>query len=163
MGGNMTQRLLGGGHRVVVYDPAACAVEEAAKQGAEGASSVDDLAAKLITPRAVWLMVPAGNPTEDTINALSVILSKGDIIIDGGNSNYKDSMRRAVSLADKGLLFLDVGTSGGIWGLKEGYSLMVGGDIEAFRRLEPIFRHWHLHPARDMVMSVLPGPVISSR
>ena len=140
MGGNMAQRLVGGGHRVVVYDPSAAAVAAVVKQGAEGVASLEELLARLSSPRAVWLMVPAGEPAESTINVLSSLLSAGDVIIDGGNSNYKDSMRRAESLAGKGLFFLDVGTSGGVWGLKEGYSLMVGGEPEAFRRLEPVFR-----------------------
>ena len=140
MGGNMAQRLVGGGHHVVVYDPSAAAVAAVVKQGAEGVASLEELLARLSSPRAVWLMVPAGEPVESTINVLSSLLSAGDVIIDGGNSNYKDSMRRAESLAGKGLFFLDVGTSGGVWGLKEGYSLMVGGEPEAFRRLEPVFR-----------------------
>ncbi len=147
MGGNMAQRLVGGGHRVVVYDPSAAAVAAVVKQGAEGVTSLEELVARLSSPRAAWLMVPAGEPAESTINVLSSLLSTGDVIIDGGNSNYKDSMRRAESLAGKGLFFLDVGTSGGVWGLKEGYSLMVGGEPEAFRRLEPVFQT--LAPSSD--------------
>jgi 6-phosphogluconate dehydrogenase len=147
MGGNMVQRLLGGGHRVVAYDPRAEAVQTVARQGADGASSISDLAGRLSEPRAAWVMVPAGEPTESTINDLAEEFSPGDVIIDGGNSNYKDSVRRASALGERGLLFLDAGTSGGIWGLKEGYSLMVGGDAEAFRRLEPIFQT--LAPAPD--------------
>ena len=148
MGGNMAQRLIGGGHRVVVYDPSAAAVDAVVKQGAAGVASLKELVASLSSPRAVWLMVPAGEPAENTLNALSRLLSAGDVIVDGGNSNYKDSMRRAASLAKKNLYFLDVGTSGGVWGLKEGYSLMVGGEPEAFRRLEPVFRA--LAPSPDM-------------
>ena len=140
MGGNMTRRLLAGGHRVVVYDPVAKAVQALVKQGAIGASSIAELVAQLASPRGIWLMVPSGEPMESTINGVANYLSPGDIIIDGGNSNYKDSMRRAAALAEKKLLFLDVGTSGGIWGLKEGYCLMVGGELEAFRRLEPVFQ-----------------------
>ncbi len=140
MGGNMAQRLLAGGHRVVAYDPIRQAVEAIVRQGATGATSLADLAGKLSSPRAVWLMVPSGEPTESTINTIAAELSPGDIIIDGGNSNYKDSMRRATALSEKGLLFLDAGTSGGIWGLKEGYCLMVGGDSEAFHRVETIFQ-----------------------
>lgn len=140
MGSNMTQRLLGGGYRVVAYDPQTEAVQAIVQQGAVGASSVSELVAQLTKPRAVWLMVPSGEPTESTINALVNNLSSDDIVIDGGNSNYRDSMRRAAFLAEKGLFFLDVGTSGGIWGLKEGYSLMVGGELKAFRRLEPVFQ-----------------------
>jgi 6-phosphogluconate dehydrogenase len=140
MGGNMAQRMLNGGHQVVAYDPVKEAVEATVKKGATGALSYADLAGKLTRPRAVWLMVPAGEPTETTIDTLAAELSPDDIVIDGGNSNYKDSMRRAAVLAKKGLIFLDVGTSGGIWGLKEGYCLMVGGDSGAFRRLEPVFQ-----------------------
>ena len=140
MGGNMAQRLMGGGHRVVVYDADERAVQASIEQGVAGASTLQDLVAQLAPPRAVWTMVPSGQPTEDTINTLSNLLAQGDTIIDGGNSNYKDSIRRALALDALGVSFLDAGTSGGIWGLKEGYSLMVGGDPEAFRRLEPIFQ-----------------------
>ena len=147
MGGNMALRLLQKGHRVVVYDPIPKAVQNLVKQGAVGASSISGLAQQLVEPRTVWVMVPAGEPTENVINTLSQALSSGDTIIEGGNSNYKDSIRRAVSVQKRGLLFLDVGTSGGIWGLKEGYCLMVGGDHEAFLRLEPIFQS--LAPTKD--------------
>ena len=140
MGSNMTRRLLGGGHRVVVYDPIKEAIEALVAQGATGSVSITDLVGKLTPPRAIWLMVPSGEPTESTINTVAAELSQGDVVIDGGNSNYKDSVRRASALLEKGINFLDAGTSGGIWGLKEGYCLMVGGDIEAFHRMEPIFR-----------------------
>ncbi len=140
MGSNMARRLLGGGHRVVVYDPLKEAREAVVELGAIGATSIADLVKRLSRPRAVWLMVPSGEPTESTINTLAANLSVSDIIIDGGNSNYKDSRRRAATLSEKGIIFLDVGTSGGIWGLKEGYCLMVGGDIEAFCHLELIFQ-----------------------
>ncbi len=140
MGSNMAQRLLGGGHRVVAYDPRPEAVKVMADNGAIGATSIADLAAKLPAPRSVWLMVPSGEATEDTINALTSELTPGDTVVDGGNSYYKDTMRRAVTLSQMGLPFLDAGTSGGIWGLTEGYCLMVGGDLEAFHRMEPIFR-----------------------
>ena len=140
MGGNMAQRLLKGGHRVVAYDPKAEAVEALAQNGATGAASLKDMVEQLVAPRAVWVMVPSGETTENTITAVADELSSGDVVIDGGNSNYKDSMRRAAALGERGLLFLDAGTSGGVWGLKEGYSLMVGGDTNAFRRLEPIFQ-----------------------
>lgn len=140
MGGNMVKRLLGGGYRVVAYDPVQGEVEAVVAQGAIGVPSITDLVGKLTTPRAVWVMVPQGEPTESAIEALATELSPGDTIIDGGNSNYKDSMRRAATLSEKGLIFLDVGTSGGIWGLQGGYCLMVGGDIESFRRLEPVFQ-----------------------
>ena len=140
MGGNMAQRLLGGGHRIVAYDPNTEAVHNMAAQGAVAASSVSELAELVAPPRAVWVMVPDGAPTETTIDALAEQLTPGDVVIDGGNSNYKDSMRRASALKTHGLLFLDAGTSGGVWGLKEGYSLMIGGEPEAFRRLEPVFK-----------------------
>ena len=147
MGGNMAQRLLKGGHRVVAYDPNEDAVKAAEHNGATGANSIVDMASKLSAPRAVWVMVPAGEPTESTINAVTDALSSGDIIIDGGNSNYKDSVRRASVLKDKGISFLDAGTSGGIWGLTEGYSMMVGGETEAFQRIEPIIQT--LAPGKD--------------
>ncbi|MCI0438388.1 MAG: decarboxylating 6-phosphogluconate dehydrogenase [Chloroflexi bacterium] len=140
MGGNMAQRLLRGGHEVVAYDPNADAVKAVEAHGARGVSSLEELVEKLSAPRAVWTMVPAGKITEDAIAALSGLLSDGDAVIDGGNSNYKDTMRRAESLKQKGIQLLDAGTSGGIWGLREGYSLMVGGDARAFKRLEPIFQ-----------------------
>ena len=140
MGGNMAQRLLQGGHNVVAYDPRPEAVQALAQEGASGAASLQDLVSGLAVPRAVWVMVPAGDPTESTINSLAQVLSPGDVVIDGGNSNYKDSVRRATALKEKGISFLDAGTSGGVWGLKEGYSLMVGGDAATFLRLEPIFQ-----------------------
>ena len=140
MGGNMAQRLLLGGHRVVAFDPSAESVKALAQQGAAPASSVSDMVEQLSAPRAVWVMVPAGEPTATTVAELSDLLSPGDVVIDGGNSNYKDSRRRAAELKKPGISFLDAGTSGGVWGLKEGYSLMVGGDRGAFQRLEPIFQ-----------------------
>lgn len=140
MGSNMAQRLIRGGHQVVAYDPMSAAVQAAVDRGAVGATSIADLTARLAEPRAVWLMVPSGEPTQSTLNKLADTLSAGDIIIDGGNSYYQDSVRRAETLSERGLLFLDVGTSGGIWGLAEGYCLMVGGDADAFRRLEPAFK-----------------------
>ena len=140
MGGNMVQRLLKGGHRVVTYDHSAEAVAASQAQGAVGSSSLEDLAGRLSQPRAVWVMVPAGQPTEDTIDGLIPLLSAGDTVLDGGNSNYKDSMRRAEKLAGHDLDFMDVGTSGGIWGLAEGYALMIGGKRQVYQRLEPIFQ-----------------------
>jgi len=140
MGSNMAQRLLNAGHRIIAYDPIPDAVQSMSERGAVGTTSIADLASKLTAPRGVWLMVPSGEPTESAIDSLTTKLSPGDIVIDGGNSNYKDSIRRAAALSEKGLIFLDVGTSGGIWGLKEGYCLMVGGDIEAFRRIEPVLQ-----------------------
>jgi 6-phosphogluconate dehydrogenase len=139
MGANMTTRLVKGGHTIVVYDRDAHAVTTSASGGATASSGLADLVAKLAAPRAVWIMVPAGDPTESTVRELSRVLSKGDTIIDGGNSNYKDDMRRQNDLAPLGLHYVDVGTSGGVWGLKEGYSLMVGGDKAAVERLRPIF------------------------
>ncbi|UCC61365.1 MAG: decarboxylating 6-phosphogluconate dehydrogenase [Dehalococcoidia bacterium] len=140
MGSNMARRLLEAGHRVVVYDPVPEAVMAVVAQGAVEATSAADLVSKIAAPRTVWLMVPAGDPTESAIASLAAELSSGDTIIDGGNSYYKDSMRRAAALADKGISFLDVGTSGGICGLAEGYCLMVGGDTGVFRHIEPIFK-----------------------
>ena len=140
MGGDMTRRLLRGGHRVVVYDAQPEAALTLVGEGAIGASSIEDLVERLEPPRTTWVMVPSGEPTEAIINALAEALSPEDVIIDGGNSNYKDSIRRAASLAERGLRFLDVGTSGGVWGLDWGYSLMIGGDAEVFQRLEPIFQ-----------------------
>ena len=147
MGANMTTRLLAGGHRVVAYDRAAEAVAQARKGGAQGVASLEELVKSLATPRAVWSMVPAGEPTEATVNALAGLLARGDVVIDGGNSNYKDSMRRAADLAARGILFVDAGTSGGVWGLKEGYSLMVGGTPEAVERIRPVLET--LAPASD--------------
>ncbi len=140
MGGNMAQRLLNGGHTVVTFDRDAEAVAASQSQGAAGVSSPNDLVARLAPPRAVWVMVPAGQPTEDTVDSLIPLLEAGDVVLDGGNANYKDSMRRSEKLAGHDIDFMDVGTSGGIWGLAEGYSLMIGGKKEVFRRLEPIFQ-----------------------
>jgi 6-phosphogluconate dehydrogenase len=147
MGANMTTRLLRGGHTVVVFDQNPKAVSTATADGAIGAGSLEALVAQLQAPRAVWVMVPSGEPTEATVTALGALLSAGDTIIDGGNSNYKDSMRRGTTLAAKGVAFIDAGTSGGVWGLKEGYALMIGGDAAAVERLRPIFST--LAPAPD--------------
>ncbi|MSQ25772.1 MAG: decarboxylating 6-phosphogluconate dehydrogenase [Dehalococcoidia bacterium] len=147
MGGNMAQRLLRGGHRIVAYDASPQALAATAAHGASSASSLADLVKKLAPPRAVWLMLPAGAITEQAIADLSPLLSKDDVILDGGNANYKDSARHAAELSPKGIHFLDCGTSGGIWGLTEGYCLMVGGDPIAVKRLEPIFHT--LAPAPD--------------
>jgi len=147
MGLNMTTRLIGGGHRVVGYDRTTANVEAAKKVGADGASSLKEAVSKLKSPRVVWLMIPAGKPTDDTVQELSEILSKGDIVIDGGNSNYKDSIRHAALLEAKGIEFVDCGTSGGVWGLKEGYSLMVGGKPEVVEKMRPVFET--LAPAAD--------------
>jgi 6-phosphogluconate dehydrogenase len=147
MGGNMATRLVRGGHEVVAYSHGSDAPARAATAGAEFAASLDDLVRRLKPPRAVWAMVPSGEPTETTVAMLGERLARGDVVIDGGNSNYKDSMRRAATLAARGIHFLDVGTSGGIWGLTEGYSLMVGGEPTAAKRLRPIFET--LAPAPD--------------
>ena len=147
MGSNMAQRLVLGGHRVVTYDLDAAAVQSSGQFGAEGASSLEDLARRLGPPRAVWVMVPAGQATEDTIASLASQLSPGDAVLDGGNANYKDTMRRGRELAGQGIDLIDVGTSGGIWGLTGGYCLMVGGEEQAVKRLEPIFRT--LAPGED--------------
>jgi 6-phosphogluconate dehydrogenase len=140
MGGAMTERLLKSGYGVVVFDPVKQARDAAVANGAIVADSIEALVQRLSAPRVIWTMVPSGEATESTINQLGAGLSPGDTVIDGGNSYYQDSMRRATALKAKGIIFLDSGTSGGIWGLKEGYSLMVGGDYDTFSRLEPIFR-----------------------
>ncbi len=140
MGLNMVTRLVRGGHSVVAYDRSADAVARAEAAAAKGVSTLDALVEGLTAPRAVWVMVPAGDPTETTVTALGKLLSAGDTIIDGGNTNFHDDVRRAQTLAAKRLEYIDAGTSGGIWGLQEGYCLMVGGTLEACKRLEPIFR-----------------------
>ena len=136
----MVERLLAGGHSVAVYDLSRDARRAAAAKGASDAASLDDLARALVPPRAVWVMVPAGNPTEETIRALASLLAGNDVIIDGGNSYYKDDVRRADELKPRGIHYLDVGTSGGVWGLKHGYCLMIGGERPIFERLEPAFK-----------------------
>lgn len=139
MGMNMAQRLIRGGHEVVGTARTAATVQEAVGFGVTGAATLEELVSKLEAPRIVWVMVPAGKATEDTIHALIPLLKKGDVIIDGGNSFYKDSVRREIKLKEYGLRFLDVGTSGGIWGITEGYSLMIGGDPQTAELLRPIF------------------------
>jgi 6-phosphogluconate dehydrogenase len=140
MGANMVRRLMRGGHECVVFDLNQDSVKALEADGAVGAHSLDDFVNKLQKPRAVWVMVPAGGPTENTVTALSKFLSGDDVIIDGGNSHFKDDVRRAGSLAEKGIHYMDVGTSGGIWGAERGYCLMIGGQKAAFDRLEPIFK-----------------------
>ena len=140
MGANMARRLIIGGHRVVSYDLNAEAVSASADYGAEGAASLPTLVSSLTPPRAVWLMLPHGQVTEDTIDAVVPLLSPGDAILDGGNANYKDTLRRGKELAAQGIDLIDVGTSGGIWGLANGFCLMVGGPDDAVKRLEPAFR-----------------------
>lgn len=139
MGLNMVTRLVGGGHTVVAYDRSADAVARAAAAGARGVSTLEALVEGLAAPRAVWVMVPSGDPTESTVAALGRLLSAGDTIIDGGNTNFHDDVRRAQALSAKRVEYVDAGTSGGIWGLQEGYCLMVGGKADVCTRLEPIF------------------------
>lgn len=138
MGANMTTRLLKGGHSVAAFDRNAPNVKAAVEQGAQGIETLAEMVSVLTAPRTAWVMVPAGDPTEGVINELAASFSEGDTIIDGGNSNYKDTMRRAEALSARGVHLVDVGTSGGIWGLAEGYSMMVGGEKEAVERLTPI-------------------------
>ena len=147
MGANMTTRLIRGGHAVVAYDRDPAAVQAAVGGGAEGAESLEALVAGLEAPRAVWVMVPAGAPTEGTVATLGALLARGDVVVDGGNSNYQDTQRRAAALAERGVHLVDAGTSGGVWGLAEGYSLMVGGEAAAVERLRPVFQS--LAPASD--------------
>jgi 6-phosphogluconate dehydrogenase len=139
MGANMTTRLVRGGHTVVAYDRDPAAVQRSVGDGATGASSLAELVGKLTAPRAVWIMVPAGEPTDSTIGELLGLLQPGDVIIDGGNSRWTDSKQRYLRCKDKGVSFVDAGTSGGVWGLANGYCLMVGGDTDAVKRVEPIF------------------------
>jgi 6-phosphogluconate dehydrogenase len=148
MGANMTTRLLAGGHEVVVYDRNADAVAEAGRSGATPASSLQEVVAQLDAPRAVWVMVPSGDPTESVVLELATLVAKGDVILDGGNSNYKDTVRRGELLHSQSIDFVDVGTSGGVWGLKEGYSMMIGGDSATVERLRPLFET--LAPAADL-------------
>lgn len=147
MGANMTKRLLQHGHQLVVTDLSEEAIRAAEGEGATGAANLEELVSKLETPRAVWVMVPAGKPTESTIHSLMAALDVGDIVIDGGNSNYQETMRHAEMLGEKGIHMVDVGTSGGVWGLAEGYSMMVGGDEEIVKHLTPILEA--LAPAAD--------------
>jgi len=148
MGGNMAERLKQGGHRVVAYDRDPDTRAAATSKGLEAADTLEHLVELLAPPRAIWVMVPSGNPTEATISALMEVLEAGDVVIDGGNSNYKDSMRRGADLRQRGIGMLDAGVSGGIWGLAEGYCLMVGGDDEAIAIVEPAFRT--LAPTPDL-------------
>jgi 6-phosphogluconate dehydrogenase len=140
MGGNMTERLMRGGHELVVYARSAEAVQRYVSLGATGASGPNEILSNLKGPRIVWIMVPAGKPVDETIASLLPGLAKGDVIIDGGNSNFHDTMRRAAELRARGIHFVDSGTSGGIWGLANGYCLMIGASQEAFALCEPIFK-----------------------
>jgi len=147
MGANMTERLVRGGHRVVGYDLKAESRARVEAIGAVSATSLEGVVAKLAPPRTLWLMVPAGDITDATIASLVPLLQAGDAVVDGGNSNYKDTLRRAGMLAERKIDFVDCGTSGGVWGLAEGYSMMIGGDVQSVERLRPIFET--LAPARD--------------
>ncbi|HLW26283.1 MAG TPA: decarboxylating 6-phosphogluconate dehydrogenase [Kiloniellales bacterium] len=153
MGANIARRLGAAGHSCIVYDVDSSVVQQLADEGAEGAGSLEDLVARLEAPRAVWVMLPAGEPTEQTIDALSKLLTADDIILDGGNTFFKDDVRRAAALKPQGIHYVDVGTSGGVWGLERGYCLMIGGDKEPVDRLDPIFSA--LAPGRG---SITPTP-----
>jgi 6-phosphogluconate dehydrogenase len=139
MGGNMVERLMRGGHELVVFDRSAESVQRYADKGATAAADLDAVVAALPTPRVVWVMVPAGAPVDATLDALAPMLSEGDVVIDGGNSNFHDTQRRSAALAGRGISLLDAGTSGGIWGLENGYCLMVGGAAPAIALCEPLF------------------------
>jgi 6-phosphogluconate dehydrogenase len=147
MGANMTERLIRAGHRVVVHDIDPVGIDRVVGVGATGAASIEALVARLKAPRAIWLMVPSGEIVEKTLNVVLSLAQRDDIVIDGGNSNYKDTMRRATAAAERGIHFVDSGTSGGIWGLREGYCLMIGGSRVAVDRLRPIIAS--LAPAAD--------------
>ncbi len=147
MGFNMAARLKQGGHEVIGLDTSADVVKKFNDTGAKGVGTLEDLVKSIATPRSIWLMVPAGDPVDQTIEKLLPHLDKGDTFIDGGNSNYKDTQRRYKTLKEQGFNFVDCGTSGGVWGLKEGYSMMIGGDDEPVKRLTPIFET--LAPAKD--------------
>src|SRR5271167_1568778 len=154
MGANMTRRLMRGGHEVVVTDLSADNVKHIAGEGAIASASLDDVVGKLGKPRVAWLMVPAGGPTEQTAQSLAQKFQPGDILIDGGNSYFKDDIRRSKQLKDKGIHYDDVGTSGGVWGLERGYCMMIGGPKEAVQQLDPIFKT--LAPGRGNI-SRTPG------
>ncbi|WP_375393961.1 phosphogluconate dehydrogenase (NAD(+)-dependent, decarboxylating) [uncultured Sphingomonas sp.] len=139
MGGNIARRLMRGGHEVVAYDHDAAAAQKLATDGAVAADSLDDMRAKLDTPAIWWVMLPAGDPTEQTIATIATKAVAGEIIIDGGNTFYKDDIRRAKTLAEKGIKYVDVGTSGGVWGLERGFCMMIGGDDDTFATLDPMF------------------------
>jgi 6-phosphogluconate dehydrogenase len=147
MGGNMAERLIKGSHRIIGYARHKESVEKSVKKGLVGSYSLEEMISYLSQPRAVWLMIPAGDPVDQALEALIHLLDRGDIVIDGGNSYYKDTLRRAGMMREKGLHYVDVGTSGGIWGLTEGYSLMIGGEEEVVDRLRPLFEI--LAPAPD--------------
>lgn len=147
MGANMAERLLLGGHTLAGFDPNADARKVLEAKGAAAADSLEALVKALAVPRVIWLMVPSGTITDDTVKALLLLLAAGDTVIDGGNSYYKDTMRRAGDYAARGVAYVDCGTSGGVWGLREGYSMMIGGDAKVVAALQPIFET--LAPAKD--------------
>src|SRR5881296_1791340 len=149
MGANMVRRLMRGGHQCAVFDLNPDNVQQLTKEGALGGISMQDFVDKLNKPRAVWIMVPSGAPTESTVGTLAKLLEAGDTIVDGGNSYYKDDVRRAASLKPNGIHYVDCGTSGGVWGIERGYCLMIGGEPEVFERLTPIFRS--LAPGRSTI------------
>src|SRR3989442_7910557 len=155
MGGNMARRLVRGGHTVVAWDRNAAAVSALAADAIVSASSIDDLVARLDRPRAVWIMVPAGDPSEQTVNALATRLESNDTIIDGGNSYYKDDVRRSHALQARGVQYVDVGTSGGVWGAERGYCLMIGGSDDTVSHLTPVVPTL---PPRHGGNSPTPGP-----
>lgn len=155
MGGNMAERCMRGGHEMVVYDRDPAAVQNYVSKGATGATSVADLVGKLRTPKAVWLMLPSGAITENAVNEVSALLNAGDILIDGGNSMFKDDVRRSNALKSKGIQYMDVGTSGGIWGIDRGYCMMIGGPDAAFKHMDPIFKT--LAPGRGNEVPRTPG------
>ncbi len=150
MGANIVRRLLRGGHECVVFDRDPDSVKQLVGEGTTGATSLDEFVSKLTKPRAAWVMVPAGDPTEKTVIALAERMEAGDIIIDGGNSYYKDDVRRAKALQEKGIRYVDVGTSGGIWGLDRGYCMMIGGEAEVVQHFDPIFKT--LAPGRGDIL-----------
>jgi 6-phosphogluconate dehydrogenase len=152
MGGNMVRRLLRGGHECVVYDLNPSAVADLTAEGSTGSATLDEFVARLSPPRTAWLMVPAGAPTEDMVRSLAEKLERGDVIVDGGNSHFKDDVRRARTLAEKGIRYIDAGVSGGVWGLERGYCLMIGGEREAVQRLDAVWQslapgHGNVPPA----------------
>ena len=161
MGNNMVQRLLRSGHRAVVFDRDAKTVDALVAEGADGANALLDVVQKLAKPRTVWVMLPAGEPTEETVEQLSALLDAGDVIIDGGNSFWKDDVRRAAALKQRGLHYLDVGTSGGIWGLERGYCMMIGGERNVAERLDPLFAA--LAPGSDETARIHGGSGIDPR
>jgi len=148
MGGNIVRRLMKHGHSTVVFDKDPKAVAAIAADGAVGAGALEDFVSKLERPRTAWIMLPAGKITEATIDALSKLMQAGDVIIDGGNTFWQDDVRRGKALKERGIHYVDVGTSGGVWGIDRGYCMMIGGDKAVVDRLDPIFAHWRRALAR---------------